>query len=373
LFGRADVLIDPVGSADSSITRRFISWQISGDGIEGVWTGGGAEVGSATGTTVTGTFSSGNITARFRPNASGNRSFSISIGMDVDEDGKLSGDEIQRTSVVHVVKGELAVSHPVLTLLDTNTLTSTFHQGSGTATPDGFKYEVRFANQSKWYDMTSRDTNPADADIWTGKAYVAGKFKVRVTANVGGAKVTSAERDVEQQFPEQAQIRLETSVRSAMVASWLHSKNWSNHDPEHRRREEGFWIKLNTATEQYEMTATHYGKAVSRNTAQVALDGFRKPADSHRRPSPLERPTYVVAWFHTHPTQAFTNHARYVGPSTSANSSGGDEAFSLYTGIPGFAYDYLPSLSGVAIPAYHPLHSAADVWDVPGLARRATP
>jgi hypothetical protein len=180
---------------------------------------------------------------------------------------------------------------------------------------------------------------------------------------------------LEAQFPSAARILTGTGVQARMDQAWTDTKNATTATT---RREEGYYITLNTDTGNYGITAHTIGTPVANNQG-AAWDTatFPRPPDSIANPSPLDKPTYTVAWFHTHtPTVNRTaadmppNGTRGVGPS------GADHAWSVNAGIniPGYAYDYTESPAGSGtIPAGHPINSAAQVYPITPPIRRPTP
>lgn len=144
-------------------------------------------------------------------------------------------------------------------------------------------------------------------------------------------------------FPTYAQITADSGVTTAMDTAWSDTKSATTATS---RREQGFWIKYDTASSGYTCAPTFVGASVA-SDATGAADPGTKPADSGT--------TYTVGLFHTHtPMTHRTGGSRGVGPS------GADDRFHNSNGVVGVIYDYVESPAGSGtIPAGHPLNSAA--------------
>jgi len=99
-----------------------------------------------------------------------------------------------------------------------------------------------------------------------------------------------------------------------------------------------------------------------------------KPADIPADPTPLDAPTYTVAWFHTHTPMTYrTGGTRQVGPSGSLATLTDDYGFGARLGLPGIVYDYVESSPGLGtIAAGHALHAPAKRYPIDP-ERRETP
>ena len=128
------------------------------------------------------------------------------------------------------------------------------------------------------------------------------------------------------------------------------------------RREEGFWVWLNTgAGGGYRTGDTVVGEAVGPDEVATCPLPLR-PDDNVG--NPITAGSYPVAQFHTHPPQFWSKIGRWAGPSRSdKNRAKKDE-------VPGLVYDYVGDRRW--IPAGHPLDAPAKVY-LYGLERRSTP
>jgi hypothetical protein len=147
-------------------------------------------------------------------------------------------------------------------------------------------------------------------------------------------------------FPSYSAIVADADVQSATDAAWSSTKAATTATA---RREEGFWIRLNTKDGKYEFaghfTGTPVGPAVGAAATPTA-----KPADT----PDTAGPTYTVGLFHTHTPTTFRTVGRGVGPSSA------DESFHNSNDVVGVVYDYVESPAGSGnIPAGHPLASPA--------------
>lgn len=199
--------------------------------------------------------------------------------------------------------------------------------------------------------------------MFAHSARVAGRFKLRVTAIVNGRSCVSAERDVEVRFPDYATIVSDANVIAQTDTAWANTKAATTAAS---RREEGFWIRLNTATCRYEFTATVLGPVVGPNQTGSVILGAR-PADSNANPNPNANATYTVASFHTHTPMTFRTGVRMVGPTSA------DQQADTSDDVTGVVYDYIDSPAGSGtIPGGHPLNSPAIRYQS-GPVRRRTP
>jgi hypothetical protein len=255
------------------------------------------------------------------------------------------------------IKVDLTVGSATLTLLGVNTLTATVTPPGGSTEITKYKFEIKRSTEATWHVL--QDTA---ANSFSKKAKVAGRFKLRVTATLSdNSTIMSPEKDLEVQFPSYADVSGNGTVVSATDAAWTATKADASAT---QRRERGFWITLNTQTEQYVIGATEFGPWVA-DTVGASMSPSAKPADSIAAPTPLQEPTYTVAYFHTHTPTFYRTMGRPVGPS------GADTTFHTSQNVVGIAYDYLGDASGNA-PAGWPLHSPARRWDA-GPTRRTTP
>jgi hypothetical protein len=121
------------------------------------------------------------------------------------------------------------------------------------------------------------------------------------------------------------------------------------------RRERGFWIFLNTDTEQYEFVdvVSSFNWVGDNQGAWLDVAASR-PSDTPGSPTPLDSPTYAVGLFHTHTPTYYRTAAdcgdirgREVGPSDA------DESYhsNALVDVPGFAADYI-GVDGYASPGF---------------------
>ena len=243
---------------------------------------------------------------------------------------------------VFVTKVELDVTNSALTLLEQNTLTATVTPSIVSAT--NYEFEIKRKGTSNWFSIVNGTSN-----IFTGKARVAGKFKLRVKATIGGSQCISDEKEIEVQFPSFEDIAGDTAVQVAMDTAWTETKNAATPPPNPTVREQGFYIRLNTLTEKYEMTATETGDPFP-PTGDTIIDLGPVPLDIPLNPTPLDSPIYTVANFHTHVPLTFVDPGFIgdVGPSNFDKDHQGD--------MVGIVYDYIAthnSSGGIFPPLTH--------------------
>ncbi len=188
-----------------------------------------------------------------------------------------------------------------------------------------------------------RSAFSAISSMWLGaKQSLAGiteTAKPRLQSGLGMRRCKS-------KFPSYSQIVGDSDVQTATDAAWASTEAAATAAG---RREEGFWIRLNTATTKYEFTQHFTGPVVGPAVGASATPGA-KPADT---PNPSGA-TYTVGLFHTHTPTAHRPVGRGVGPS------GADDSFHNSNDVVGVVYDYVESPAGSGnIPAGHPIGSAA--------------
>lgn len=227
-------------------------------------------------------------------------------------------------------------------------------------TVSSYKFEIKRTSSSTWYTL---GTGPSNFFSWERR--VAGQFHLRVAATIEGRVFESENIYGATRFPNYSAIVGDSTVSTQTSNAWTNTLNATTATT---RREEGFWIRLNTTgTGTYEFTATIPGPNVGPTTGASINLGAR-PADSSSSPDPnASGVTYTVASFHTHTPTTYRADPRDVGPS------GPDAAQDAADNVTGVVYDYTESPAGSgSIPAGHPLNSAAQ-RSRSGPERRSTP
>lgn len=180
--------------------------------------------------------------------------------------------------------------------------------------------------------------------LWSRGRKLAGELFERTVPRLRSG--VGLQRCGSSRFPSYRQIVADVAVQTATDAAWQSTEAAANAAG---RREEGFWIRLNTSNSQYSFTNHFTGPTVGPGTGASAAPGA-KPADTA---SPSGG-TYTVGLFHTHTPTAFRPVGRGVGPS------GADENFHNSNDVVGVVYDYRASPPGSGnIPAGHPIGSPA--------------
>jgi hypothetical protein len=258
-------------------------------------------------------------------------------------------DKITETKV------DLAITEATRTLLEVNRFEVKTESSSAAS---NFKIEIRRATEAAWLTLATTQV------LENHKQRVAGKFKLRGKATIGGVEYTSQEKDLEVRFPSFADISGDATVSAQCNTAWTNTKAAANAAT---RREEGFWILLdtNSGQEKYTFTATQTGPLVD-NLTTASVDPGAKPADNPAAPTPLEAAIYQVAVFHTHTPTFHRTVGRGVGPSATDNN-----VITNTWKTVGLVYDYDGDASGDA-PAAWPLNSPAHIYAT-GVDRRATP
>jgi hypothetical protein len=200
------------------------------------------------------------------------------------------------------------------------------------------------------------------------RVVIAGKFHLRGWAKINeDTECYSENIDIDVRFPSYDDIEGDATVRGATDQLWKQTKDDCTEDP-NRRRELGFWIRLNTTTDTYEHTTVIEGPWAEPEDGAV-IDYPVRPADSPATPAPnAEGATYSVSFFHTHTPTTYRTKWRLVGPSDR------DNEFNTADKVPGIVYDYIESPTGSKrIPAGHPKDAPAQRYPSLGFYRRPTP
>jgi Domain of unknown function (DUF4157) len=151
-------------------------------------------------------------------------------------------------------------------------------------------------------------------------------------------------------FPSYREIVADGDVQAAITGAWASTEAAATAAS---RREEGFWIRLNTQTKKYEFTGTVLGPSVGPGATGSVILGAR-PADVN---PDTDNAIYTVGSFHTHTPTAFRPVGRAVGPS------GADHAADTSDDVVGVVYDYTESPAGSGnVPAGHPIGSPAQSY-----------
>ncbi|MDM3871408.1 DUF6531 domain-containing protein [Porticoccus sp. W117] len=258
-----------------------------------------------------------------------------------------------------VVTPSISITVPSsLTLLDNYSVSTNLTPSSVSAS--NYHFEIKRNGSSTWYTLQNGQT-----DTFSDYAKVAGNFKVRATVTIDNATYTSSESSLTMNFPDFNRISADSSVASAVSNSWSSILNATTSTS---RREEGFWIQLNTNTRSYEIGSTILGAVVPNNTTATLTPG-PKPSDSNSSPTPLDTVTYTVAFFHGHTPTRYRNGTRPIGPSSADNTFHSSPT----VGVVGLVADYIESPSGSgSIPPFYNLNGPWMIYHS-GPQRRSTP
>ena len=234
-------------------------------------------------------------------------------------------------------------------------------------TVDSYRIEIKRVSGGVWCGISNSNIE----DPWEAK--IAGKYKIRGVATICGTEHFTSEKNMEVKFPTYAEIVSDAGVITETDREWQLTLNDATQVP-NQRRERGFWIRLNTATNSYEFSNHVQGAFVGPGAfANIPLSS--RPTDSPANPGPCDAgATYSVASFHTHPPNEFRAVAfppsvtQPIGPSIADNNvDNGDD-------VPGVVYDHEESPAGSgAVPMGHPESSPAIRYHSRGKNNRSTP
>lgn len=230
------------------------------------------------------------------------------------------------------------------------------------------RIEIRRESGTAWCTISSRQLE----DPWQAK--IAGKFKLRGIATVCGTEHTSAEVDLEVQFPQYSEIVADAQVVTDTDAAWQATLADCTDTPNNQRRERGFWIELDTSADTYRAGPLVLG-AFNGPTAGASVPLPTRPADTPAAPDPCAAgAVYRVASFHTHTPTEFRAAANPPGTTRGIGPSGADQRIDTSDDVPGVVYDFVESPAGSgSIPMGHPKSSAAQRYHSVGKTRRTTP
>lgn len=264
---------------------------------------------------------------------------------------------------ITVVSVELEVDQSVRTLMEKNKFKVKVIPAS--ITVSAYKIEIkRTTAGAAWFTLASVQ------QLSGYKQPVAGAFKLRGTATIDGKDCVSSEKDLTVNFPTIDTIVAAGPVKTAANAAWASTKAATS---EGSRREEGFWILIDTSTGKYSKGIAFTATPVADNQG-AGLDTFvGRPADVPANPDPnVEAVVYPVAWFHTHTPTKFRTAAEIGDPAGRATGpSDADRAVNVRPDVmcPGIAYDYSIAIA----PPLYPLNSAAKMYTITPPDRRALP
>jgi len=216
-----------------------------------------------------------------------------------------------------------------LTLKHANKTTLKIENGNNVYAYDNPRIEIKWHHENTWYTL-------ANDNQFNWTATVAGYFDLRGVVTYNYTEYTTPNFNIEVQFPHKDKILSDGNIVTSMDACWLSTINFTKNNP-HLRREEGFYIMLDTAANTYVIKNFDYGKPVSNDVNIVSWYSPIPDKEIPSNPTPLDKPEYLVASFHTHPPRTYVT---YPAETMVAGPSMPDLGFSWSLQIPGFVYDY---------------------------------
>ncbi len=250
---------------------------------------------------------------------------------------------------------------------DSQTTISIVHANSIGETHDNGIIFIRRKGDLEWLALGSENSlNP-----WMAK--VAGIFELKGQATVNGQDWITPIVEIEVRFPSYDDITGDDMVISAMNAAWQMTKDSCTETP-NERYEFGFWIQLNTYSNDYVIGSIEKGPPSSPGTnGHLRLSG--RPPDLPSCPNAnATGARYTVGMFHTHSPRTYltpTNGFRRVGPSER------DYRGATLRQLVGVVYDYVgvPDSNGNPTNRLYNGHSKDDparLYSIPPY-RRPTP
>jgi hypothetical protein len=201
----------------------------------------------------------------------------------------------------------------------------------------------------------------------TSTKRLVGNFRARGSVTIDGIRFeTPHEYSYRVQFPSYDDIVADPSVQAETDFAWELTKQYAYVNrgtqaadgtwPDSRRREYGFWIRLDTSgSGSYIFEPLEEGEIVGPGDGGE-LGNSPMPPDLYEKGSvdaPGYRALYTVARFHSHTPTTYRHKGRPVGPSSSNDGAAGGR-------VVGIVYDYISSTG--EIPPGHPLDSVARRW-----------
>ena len=255
---------------------------------------------------------------------------------------------------------KLTVQHATRDLMDQNTFRiAVMPEATAVGSLTQPAIEIRRAAEAQWHELA------AAVELADYVQRVAGVFSLRGRALASGFACSTAEEALEVRFPAYAGIVADAGVQARTDQAWQSTLAAATPTS---RREEGFWIRINTeaGSAGCEFTATVTGPPVGPGQGATINLGSR-PADNPASPAPNTNATYTVASFHTHTPTTYRTVGRPVGPSDA------DRRQDASDDVAGVAYDCVESPAGSGrIPPGHPLDGPAQRYHS-GPDRRSTP
>ena len=255
----------------------------------------------------------------------------------------------------------LFLSQDVLTLKHDNQATiSIIHADPRGAVLSAPSIQIRRLGETNWLQLAASDS----IDPWTAR--VAGYFELQGKITVDGHDAYTPIVDMEVQFPAYYEIVSDSRFVSQANSVW---RSVLQNCVPTNRFEQGFWVRLNTGTDQYFHDDVIDGPGVSDLQGASCPLGSRPADNPQTMPSPLSAGvSYSVASFHCHTPTTYRTVGRVPGPSEQ------DEQGDCVNQVTGIVYDFEEWSPGTNwIPPGWPKNSAHKFYKTPGLIRRPTP
>jgi hypothetical protein len=255
------------------------------------------------------------------------------------------------TATATVPTVTVSVASATLDLLDDNTYTATTNPPGLTISSTIF-YVARQGSDA-WEAVNTPGAT------YALKERVAGHLKLKCTSVVNSSSINSSnEVPFEVRFPHYTKLQ--------QLCGGVFTRYWNDTlaaTTPTSRREQFSWIVVDTNRGVTGLTPPVLGTPAGPDEG-AGIDPPSRPGDNPASPRPLvDRPLYIVGWFHTHTPTTYTTTGRPTGPS------GPDAIFSMDQQIPGFAYDY----TAISIPKGYPMNSPASSQPIEPPPRRPTP
>jgi hypothetical protein len=223
-----------------------------------------------------------------------------------------------------------------------------------------YRIDIKNENSGGWQTLSETKNF-----LW--EATVADKFELRGVVVSNNTHYASPKIDVKVEFPEPEQIMNDPLVFNAMAQARANTLAFTEAN-NLLIREEGFYIQLDTASNEYIICNQQTGNEVLVSTLtnvprpRISVQLPKPdPFDSIFNPTPLDKPIYTVGIFHTHPPTYFwpSGYSGRAGPGTN------DVNAASNLKVPGFVYDYANPDSDGRLRAGHPIHAESKVYIIP--------
>ena len=156
---------------------------------------------------------------------------------------------------------------------------------------------------------------------------------------INGRDILTSEKAVTVNFPTATQIAGVSTLSSNMSSEWASTLVDCTDTQQDQRRERGFWISLNTATNTYSCGSSIKGAWADYDEGAL-IDAGTRPGVNNSTPNANDSGAiYAVAFFHTHTPTTY----RKEGQTRTPGIGGNDPFAAEMKNVGVIVYDYSTS------------------------------